>query len=263
MIELVGTVFLASLLGSLHCAGMCGGLVLFCCGVGDRERERAFPVHVAYHGGRLAAYAIAGAVLGSLGGVLDIGGRLVGIQTIAGWIAALTLVGLGITMIARVFGLKGGCLPLPRFLGRTVEAGYSMVSDASPWKRGLVVGVMSPLLPCGWLWAFLVVAAGTGSLVGGLLVMLVFWAGTVPILLAIGLGAHRITPAFRRSIPLVMGVSVVVVGIMAAMVRLPHAEAVVASALEVERVGGARSEDLVESIGQQDLPCCGGGQDAR
>ena len=53
LIALCGAVLGASLLGSLHCAGMCGGLVAFAAGAGAEGPRRArFARHVAYHGGR-------------------------------------------------------------------------------------------------------------------------------------------------------------------------------------------------------------------
>ena len=80
---LILAVFVASLVGSLHCAGMCGGIVVLCVGGEsvERTREREWLRHVAYNLGRLAAYAtlgvISGAVVGAVAALLPaLGGVL-------------------------------------------------------------------------------------------------------------------------------------------------------------------------------------------
>ncbi|MCP3902418.1 MAG: sulfite exporter TauE/SafE family protein [Planctomycetes bacterium] len=256
MTETLVAVFVASLLGSLHCAGMCGGLVLFCCGIDSDRTTRRWPVHLTYHGGRLVAYGIAGGLLGALGGFLDLGGRLVGIQTVAGWFAAAVLIGMGTVMIARVLGMRRLRGRVPRRLQRIIDAGYARAAGERPWRRGLVVGLMSPLLPCGWLWAFLAIAAGSGGAVQGILVMVTFWSGTVPVLLAIGIGAHRISPMVRRFVPATMGVLLVAIGVLTAFTRLPHADAVVRGAIEVDVLGQASLADAVESVARETPACC-------
>jgi sulfite exporter TauE/SafE len=62
----------------------------------------------------------------------------------------------------------------------------------------LGVGLLSGLLPCGWLWGFLALAASRGAVFEGMAVMAAFWAGTVPILLAIGGIAGRLTARVKR-----------------------------------------------------------------
>ena len=74
--SLVLAVLAASLLGSPHCAAMCGGFVCFYAGSGDR---RGVAGHVAYHLGRLAAYLTLGVLAGTLGSRLDAAGRMAGV----------------------------------------------------------------------------------------------------------------------------------------------------------------------------------------
>jgi sulfite exporter TauE/SafE len=54
-----------------------------------------------------------------------------------------------------------------------------------PSRRALVIGMLTGLLPCGWLWAFVITAGGTGSPVSGALVMFAFWLGTVPAMVGV------------------------------------------------------------------------------
>ena len=83
MIGSVAAVFVASLVGSPHCAGMCGGIAAFCGGVGECSAKRSMGASAVYHASRLASYAMVGALAGAFGTLLNAGGSLVGVQRIA------------------------------------------------------------------------------------------------------------------------------------------------------------------------------------
>jgi len=102
-----------------------------------------------------------------------------------------------------------------------------VVGGKPPMVRAGVVGLLSGLLPCGWLWAFLVTAAGTGSALGGAAVMCAFWIGTVPALVAVGLGAQLISAPLRRHIPTVTALLLIAIGTFAIVSRPTSAVAAV------------------------------------
>jgi sulfite exporter TauE/SafE len=60
------TILGTSLLGSVHCAAMCGGFVCLYSGSGPARHTGAAP-HVAYNAGRLVSYLLLGAIAGSVG----------------------------------------------------------------------------------------------------------------------------------------------------------------------------------------------------
>ena len=65
-------ILIASVVGSLHCAAMCGPLA--CLAAGRGRNGAAFGSHVAYHAGRLISYAMLGAAAGAIGAqVNDLG----------------------------------------------------------------------------------------------------------------------------------------------------------------------------------------------
>jgi sulfite exporter TauE/SafE len=70
-----------------------------------------------------------------------------------------------------------------------------------PLLRASLLGLSSALLPCGWLYAFVVLAAGTGSAARGALLLAAFWSGTLPALLGLGLGVQRWTQRWRAQLP--------------------------------------------------------------
>ena len=212
-------VFVASLLGSLHCVGMCGGFVAFYSGADGSGGSRRLLSHAAYSGGRLAAYSILGLAAGAIGAALDLAGSLAGVQRVAAVAAGAVMIVWGVFALLQIGGVRvfkhGSSSRLSGWLRR----GISMVGDRPPIVRATVVGLLSGVLPCGWLWAFVVTAAGTGSALGGVAVMAAFWAGTVPVLLALGLGAQILSVPLRRHIPAVTAVILVALGLYAIIDR--------------------------------------------
>lgn len=217
MLALAGTVFVASLAGSLHCAGMCGGLVAFAAAGG---RGGGGGVHFAYHGGRLLSYAALGVVSGALGAGIDLGGSAVGVKQAAAGIAGGLMVAFGLVVLLRWKGVRVPHPPAPAF----VRQGFGRLMQRSaaqpPVLRAATIGLLTAFLPCGWLYAFVVTAAGTGSPWLGALAMAAFWAGTVPVLAALGLGVQRLSGPLRRHLPVATAAALVVVGLGTVLGRL-------------------------------------------
>ncbi len=239
-------IFSASLLGSLHCAAMCGGFACLYGGDAAGSGEVSGPSrpllkgHVAYHGGRLFAYASLGAAAGALGAGLDRAGELAGVQRAAGVVAGMLLLVWGMSLLANTLNVRflpslvRGAVP-----DRTAELMGSILVRFR--KRGVaaragVLGLLTGLLPCGWLYAFVVSAGGTGSAWRGAAFMGLFWLGTVPALVAIATGMQRATGALQRRLPLVSAVIVIGFGVLALSGRFGahgvHRAAAVAAAPE-------------------------------
>jgi sulfite exporter TauE/SafE len=212
-------VFLASLIGSLHCVGMCGGFVAFYSGADGTAGPRRLLSHGAYSGGRLVAYSILGLAAGAVGAALDLAGSVAGVQRIAAVAAGVVMVVWGVLALLQIGGVTifkhGSNSSVTAWLRR----GISLVGQRPPVVRAATVGLLSGVLPCGWLWAFVVTAAGTGSAVNGVLVMAAFWAGTVPVLLALGLGAQIVGVSLRKHIPAVTALILVALGLYAIIGR--------------------------------------------
>ncbi|MEM1022923.1 MAG: sulfite exporter TauE/SafE family protein [Myxococcota bacterium] len=203
MIEVMSAVFVASLFGSVHCIGMCGGFVGFY-SAGTNSR---WP-HLAYNGGRLITYLGLGALGGSLGAAVNMasGGPW------AAYSAGGLIIAWGLVLLARAGGLAWA-KKTPDWLNRILSRVLTPLMGRPPVVRGLVLGAASTLLPCGWLYGFAVTAAGTGSVAYGVAVMFAFWLGTVPAMLGAGLGfqlvGRRLAPRLGVILPLLL----VVVGL--------------------------------------------------
>jgi sulfite exporter TauE/SafE len=214
--ELLLSVLAASFVGSLHCAGMCGGLVAFCAGSdgqGTLARRQA-----AYQGTRLAAYVTLGAVGGFLGaGLNDIGMR-VGISRVAAVVAGATML-VWATVLLLDTSVLASRVRLPAPLRRAVGHFMTRLRERPPVVRAALMGLASALLPCGWLYAFVLVAAGTGSAASGAVTMAAFWLGTVPALLGVSLGVRALAQRVGRRLPVLSALALIAVGLTTVLSR--------------------------------------------
>ena len=214
MSALLAAVFVASLLGSLHCAGMCGPFVAFATlhpkGVAPKP-TRSSQLQLAYHGSRLLAYVLLGALAGALGATLNLGGTWIGVGKVAGIIAGIFLVVAGLSRLLTIAGLRLPAWPGSQLIQHCVTAGQVTAAKWTPLRRASLIGLLTAVLPCGWLYAFVAVAAGTGHVVQGAAVLFVFWSGTVPILAGIGAGLGQVV--LRAGRPFQWAIAFIVLGL--------------------------------------------------
>ena len=126
--SLVLAVLVASVFGSLHCAGMCGPLVAFA--VGDPQTRSGMGralLHVAYHGGRCVSYVVVGLLCGTAGAVLDLGGSLIGVYRGAAILAGGLMIGTGIIGVLRYSGVRWPALPAAHWAQRLTAGASSRV----------------------------------------------------------------------------------------------------------------------------------------
>jgi len=206
------TVLAASLVGSLHCAGMCGGFVAFYAGAGGRRPGLG---HAAYNLGRLTAYASLGALAGALGAALDLAAAPAGIERGAAVLAGALIALWGTRTLLETAGVRVARLEPPAALRGAIASGVTAVAAQPPVTRALVIGLLTGLLPCGWLYAFIVTAAGTGDPLRGAGLMAVFWLGTLPVMAGLGVAVQALAGRMRRWVPAACAVAMIVVGLLA------------------------------------------------
>jgi sulfite exporter TauE/SafE len=193
--------FLVGLLGSVHCAGMCGGIVGALSLSGAASERKVAPARavrissrsatrwpdlLAYNAGRIASYAAAGGLAGAAG---QGAGTLAGLPALQGgayWLANLMLVALGLHLMGAWRGLarmeQGG-----QWLWRRVRPLLVRLGPPAGPLRMLAAGALWGWLPCGMVYSALVTAMLSGSALAGGATMLAFGLGTLPMLLALGL----------------------------------------------------------------------------
>lgn len=211
---LVIGVLLASLVGSVHCAAMCGGFVCLYAGPAVERGVSGGPAHLAYNGGRLVSYLALGTAAGALGARVDDIGRLAGLGRSAAVLAGTLMVAWALSAIGALIGVRVPAVGAPSWAKRWMGGALIAIRGRPAVARAAITGLLTTLLPCGWLYTFVVTAGGTGSALTGAIVMLAFWAGTVPMLLGVGVGARAVFGPFARRLPAVSAAVVLVLGLL-------------------------------------------------
>lgn len=210
MTALIVAIFVASVLGSLHCAGMCGAFLAIA--LGDASAPR-WQTQAMYHGGRLATYLTMGAAAGALGHAIDLAGTLAGLQPVAAALAGATLIVFGVTSYLKLKGYATGWFRPPAFMARLSGKGLGVAMNRGVLARAGMIGLLTTLLPCGWLYAFVATAAGTASPVKGMVAMGAFWLGTLPVMVTLGTGLREGLGAIGKRVPALTCLALVAVGL--------------------------------------------------
>jgi uncharacterized protein len=186
-------VFVVGLLGAGHCAGMCGGIVA---ALSAQPGGGRLPLHLAYSGGRIASYAAAGAIAGSIGGLGLLLSDVLPVQQALYVLANLMLLVLGL-YLAGLSSLAARFEGLGRGLWARLQPLTRKLVPADTMPRALAVGLLWGWIPCGLVYGVLATALFAGSATDGALLMAAFGLGTLPNLLVAGLLMGRARRLFR------------------------------------------------------------------
>lgn len=162
----------SSFVGSWHCGLMCGPIATY------MKSRRAL---TSYHLGRLISYTALGALAGALGNFF-LGHNFLVLRKLSALLLALTLF---YTSLSLLFPARlGKVSPLSATIHRWVSRASAPMG---PWLRrsGLVVGLLTAFLPCGWLYTYVAAATATQSAAAGSLVLILFWLGGLPAMSAL------------------------------------------------------------------------------
>ena len=163
---------LIGLATSLHCVGMCGPIA---CGLGGLAKTEGQRLAAAalYHGARLMSYGIIGAVCGALG------------RQPLRWFFDSPAVLLPWVMVLVLLLIASGLdkrLPRPAFVARLTARARFKATRFSALGAATAMGLLTPFLPCGPLYAVFALALLTGSPAKGAEFTITFGLGTVPLL---------------------------------------------------------------------------------
>jgi sulfite exporter TauE/SafE len=188
-------------LGSLHCAAMCGPLML-ALPVSAGGSGRFIAGRVIYQLGRIATYCLLGIAAGLVGKSLF----LAGLQR---WLS----IGLGVAILAGFLVSKRVALsaPVVRLVGRLKTAMGAQLRERS--LRSLtLLGMLNGLLPCGLVYVALAGAVSRGGIGDGVIYMALFGLGTTPMMLGIGLSGRALPLALRVRLRSAIPVGVCLLG---------------------------------------------------
>ncbi len=193
--------FLLGFFSTLHCIGMCGGIIgalSLSLPVEIRNNKaRLFSFVLSYNVGRIISYSLAGLIAGAVGtGVLQSAGFDQG-HSVLKYIGVSMMVAIGLYLtgwLPQLASVEKIGVPLWK---RLEPFGRKLVPVIS-LPRALAYGMVWGWLPCGLVYFVLIWALTAGDAVSGALTMLAFGLGTLPTLIAAGFMTSWIT-RFARS----------------------------------------------------------------
>ena len=191
---LIGASFLMGLMGSVHCIGMCGGIVgALTMPIATRTIEikphagRSLPL--LYNLGRISSYILAGALAGALGFAWFEVTQLDRVAAVGRVVGGGFMLALGLYLGGWWRGL-GMLEQLGTKAWRHIEPlGRRVLPPRRP-LHAYALGFVWGWLPCGMVYAALGAALASGSSIGGAAVMAAFGLGTLPMLLGMSFGAR-------------------------------------------------------------------------
>ncbi len=172
VVAIAGAALVAGLLGSVHCAGMCGPLAVAGCSKG-----RGIEGAPGYFAGRFVAYATLGAVVGHLGRHAFCILPMNAAHAIAVALTAVPAAARGVSLLARK--APSEFVPLRKKPRSRILTTLAAVLP----RRGLGLGLATGILPCGLLFTAFAMAAATASPMLGATSMAAFAIGSAPGLL--------------------------------------------------------------------------------
>jgi len=205
--------------GSLHCIGMCGGLVS---AVSMNRKQVWWSGLFVYQIGRVSTYALLGLLVGLSGAALSsFGGEMV--QHLMAGIAGVLMIVFALNLAGwlpdplRHFGMwasrKTGLAPL----AARVSAGSRMVG----WYA---FGLVNGLLPCGLVYAALSLALAAGNAVSATLMMASFGLGTIPAMMFVPSMFHNMTPTLRQTSMRMAAALIMLMGLITFSRSFMHAQ---------------------------------------
>ncbi|PRD55739.1 sulfite exporter TauE/SafE family protein [Sphingobacterium gobiense] len=196
--------FFMGFFGSVHCAVMCGPLLIAINGNIRLSWNLVFN-RVLYQIGRILTYGIIGFFVGLLGGMATIQGWQQGLS----WTVGIVLVSIGVFYLfgKNTQGLihfqRKAVQPFTKYMGRWL------------YRPGgsLVAGMLNGILPCGIVYIALASAMNADSLLNSFLFMVLFGLGTLPLLFLFSFVGNFSKPIFKRGFNRVLPFLYLVMGI--------------------------------------------------
>lgn len=201
--------FLIGLLGSVHCVGMCGGLVVTC----TPSRKN----NVFYQIGRLTSYLILAIVSASLGHLLNLNNSASKVSLFFGIVIGLTFIWIGVSNYTHT-------IKAPKWFSKIIYSKWAKVLPKNPAKVSLrssfSVGAFSIFLPCGFLYGVLLTLASFQSPLISMISIFTFWLGTLPVMGFASNIISKIIKPLLQKMPLVTSSVLVIIGIITIYNRL-------------------------------------------
>lgn len=193
--------FVVGILTSIHCVGMCGGIMLSQTLKNEgKNKFEAMKPALLYNAGRVLSYSILGGIVGAIGSVFALSLSVqAGLQIFA-----------GVFMIMMGFNMAG----FSAFRKFQIKLPASVCKLQAKPRTPFLVGVLNGFMPCGPLQTMQIFALGTGSALYGSLSMFMFALGTVPLMLTFGAVSSLLSKGYTKKILKFSGILIIVLGLI-------------------------------------------------
>lgn len=194
-------------MGSLHCIGMCGPIVL-ALPVGNRGWTSFALGRLLYNLGRVVSYTLMGGVVGLLGAGILLPIFQQNLSIIAGVIVILVAVLRGLIRLSfPVPSLLAGVLP-------KLQAKIAALLKEQSVTALFLLGVLNGFLPCGFVYVAMTAAAVSARVVGGMLFMAGFGFGTIPAMVGFSMSPRFLSADVRTRIAKILPAFTILVGVL-------------------------------------------------
>lgn len=203
--------FIAGIGGSLHCVGMCGGLVTATC---DKNTDI-----IRYQLGRLLGYLGLGVFSGFLGSLLKFENASPLVTIIPGLVIGCLFLFWGI----QNWRGKKAELPMPKFMSQFYSFLWKkLVYKNMNFSKSFFTGLISIFLPCGLLYGIVLGGLALQHPLMALVSMFFFWLGTLPSMILAPHILKKILNPFRSKLPKTYGVTLILIGLMTVSFRVTN-----------------------------------------
>lgn len=199
--------FFFGLISSLHCIGMCGPIAMMLPVDRNNQAKKVTQI-VTYHLGRLSAYATIGLVFGLLGK----GFFLAGIQQKLSIFIGVAMI-LVILIPEKRLAQYNFSKPIFKLISKMKATLGSQFKNRS-YKSLFTIGLLNGFLPCGMVYVALFGAIAMQSPDYGILYMLLFGLGTVPLMSSVVYLNSFLTVPIRNKIQKAIPYVAVLIGVL-------------------------------------------------
>ncbi len=219
---LISSAFMMGLVGSLHCVGMCGGIVsVLGCGQsgesGQHDPSKNFMSLMAYHSayniGRISSYGIIGMI------IAFVSMKSVAMAPVVSFPVGMVISGVFMVLLGLYISgwwrILGQLERVGGYVWHYIKPFGQYILPVKSLPHAFLLGLVWGWLPCGLVYSALGLAAVSLNPLWGGIIMVSFGLGTLPMLLAIGSSAGKLN-SWLQNIQLrrIAGLSIIVMGMV-------------------------------------------------
>ena len=199
--------FILGLISSLHCIGMCGPIAMMLPVDHENEAKKVIQI-VTYNLGRLTAYSTIGLIFGLMGR----GFFLAGLQQKMSIFIGIAMI-IAVLIPEKVFSRYNFSKPVYKIISKTKSRLGSQFKNRS-YKSLFTIGLLNGFLPCGMVYIALFGAIAMQSAGFGILYMLLFGLGTIPLMTVVVYVHSLIKLPFRNKIQKAIPYVAIIIGVL-------------------------------------------------